>query len=455
VQPDLVLPEAKLDQKLFPLLRGLIHGCSLLIPSKYFAEIGLFDVSLPTTQDYALWFKFMKVAQIKFSSSILIQSRVHPDQGTHKINTHLEECNELWSGFLSSLTDNEMSEIDTSPYIFRKNMAAFLLNTPYKKAAQLALTMTEETLNRIKISVVIPFRNRINWLIEALESVQKQTHQNYEIIIIDDGSTDELDFLFTFIKHDPRITYYRQNNQGPATARNAGIGYSKGRYIAFLDSDDLFNPSKLSEQLQYMEMLGFMWSHTSYSRIDLEGNIIGAVSSGSRNGLVYPGIIASCPIAMPTVMGLTTIFKQNLFPESLEIGEDVCLWITLARKYPLGGIDKVLSKVRIGPLTAAFNTQKQGIGLLNIALHVMKDENHSLHTRHLRSLLLDTANLFSEINSSTAFQISHSVSPPLVPNNQRIKRVFRLFSKGLSSLRVNGIRFTLQRVRSTLKGYLL
>lgn len=85
-------------------------------------------------------------------------------------------------------------------------------------------------------------------------------------------------------------------------------------------------------------------------------------SSGSFAGKVFPEIISTCPIAMPTVMARAKVLKDARFPEHLEIGEDVCLWISLASKYEIGGLSEVLSLVRVGPNTAALNSRKQAIG---------------------------------------------------------------------------------------------
>lgn len=437
VRPDSVLPIEKRNISLLPLLRGLIHGCSLLIPRKYFSEIGVFDESLPSTQDYALWFEFFRAAPLHFDSKILIQSRVHPEQGTHKIEKHVEECDILWSGFLRRLSENEMSLMEGSPYRFLVNTAGFLSSTPYRGAQQLASSMAENWLLGTRISVVIPFYNRTGWAIDAIRSVQAQTHQQFEIVLVDDGSTDDLGSLLDVVRLDGRIKYIKQDNAGPAAARNNGVRHATGSYIAFLDSDDLFYPNKLEIQLKYMESNRLKLSHTSYHRIDLEGNIIGCVSSGSLSGAVFPGIIASCPIAMPTVMGGTEIFRNNVFPENLEIGEDVCLWISLTSKYELGAVNVPLSKVRVGPSTAALNSGKQAIGLINIAYYIIHDPHLSQYERQIKSLLLDTSSLFSDVNGPPA-----GITPAVIQSSGH-----SMISKIVRSLRQEGLRATWSRGR--------
>lgn len=441
VQVERVLPLEKRNIPLLPLLRGLIHGCTLLIPRKYFTEIGVFDESLPSTQDYALWFNIFRIAPLHFDDRILVQSRVHPEQGTHKITKHIDECNALWSGFLRRLRDEEMSIMEGSPYRFLVKTAEFLSSTPYIDAQQLATSMATKSLKDTLISVIIPFYNRIGWTIEAIKSVQAQTHQQYEIVLIDDGSTDDLSALFDFIRNDNRIKYIRQDNAGPAKARNNGVRHAIGRYIAFLDADDLFYPEKLEVQLEYMEENGFAISHTSYTRIDLEGNTIGLISSGRIKGNVFPGIMASCPVAMPTVMAHTIIFKNNQFPEQFEIGEDVCLWISLASMHEFGGINSALSKVRVGPATAALNKGKQAIGLVNIASYIIHNPHLSQYERQIKSLLLDASSVFSTTNKSPTNIIYATVLR---------STWWRVFNRVVVSLRDEGFRVTYNRVRRKL-----
>lgn len=441
VRPDSILPAEKLNIPLLPLLRGLVHGCTLLIPRKHFDAVGLFDINLPSTQDYALWFDMFRVAPLHFDPEILVQSRVHPDQGTHRIEKHIEECNALWSGFLNKLTSEEMSAMGGSSHGFLSDQAKFLANTPYKVAEALAVEMKRDAEANIKISVIIPFYNRISWTIEAVRSVLSQTHQSFEILLIDDGSTDDLSPLTEFITADLRIVYIRQDNAGPAKARNRGVEYASGDYIAFLDADDLFYPEKLEIQLKFMLDHGAAFSHTSYQRMDMEGNVFATISSGTLSGNIFPGVMASCPIAMPTVMARTEILKANLFPEHFEIAEDVCLWITIASKYEIGGIDKALSKVRVGPNTAALNSRKQAMGYINIAHFIIHDPYLSQFERQIKSLLIDATTVFVSDHSPAARSVVAMIAPP------QLARHIPLISRGLSSLKSHGVRVTWKRMR--------
>lgn len=455
VRPENKYSQNKLNISLFPLLRGLVHGCTLLIPVKYFHEIGIFDETLPSTQDYALWFKFFRVASIHFDNRILVKSRVHSEQGTHKILNHLNECEELWSGFLKEVTEEEMVKMEGSPYLFLHRTASFLKDTPYKKSENLARLMLEEAFKKIKVSVIMPVYNRINFAIEAIQSVLIQTHKNFELIIVDDGSTEDITELSKICEQDSRIIYIPQKNKGPAAARNCGIKKATGEYIAFLDSDDLFTQDKLKYQLRLMEENESEFSHTSYHQINEESELIRRISSGTFKGKVFPGIISCCPIAMPTVMAKTFILKSNLFPENIKIAEDCCNWISIASQYIVGGIDVELSKIRIGNSTTSTNPYKLMKGYINIACFAIDHIYASHYTQEISSLLTNALQIVKGLNipytEPPVEKVEIEELSILQQCKQQVPKNITLFAHLIHSLRHNGIRITWSKIRRRLK----
>lgn len=126
------------------------------------------------------------------------------------------------------------------------------------------------------VDVIIPIHNCI-FIAEAIESVIRQTHQNINIIIIDDGSTDDTkDTVYRFSNLYPsKINYYYQHQQGPAAARNTGLKKSSNEYIAFLDADDIWLPEKIEKQLLKFKKdlnIGFVYCDNYF--IDRSGNMI-------------------------------------------------------------------------------------------------------------------------------------------------------------------------------------
>jgi hypothetical protein len=206
---------------------------------------------------------------------------------------------------------------------------------------------------------------------EAIESVLAQTYTDYEVIVVDDGSTDNTRDSVAGVSD--RLIYVHQENHGVSSARNHGIRLARGKYIAFLDSDDLFLPTKLEKQVAYMEKNpGVVLSHTSYLRVNADGKHIEPVRSGTFSGHVYPKIIRRCPIATPTVMVHREALGENMrFLETISIGEDVILWIQLARRSAILGIDEPLTKIRIHRGSTAFDLQSQVIGVRNIIKYIV------------------------------------------------------------------------------------
>ena len=384
-------PIDKLNISLYPLFKGVMNGCTMLIPKKCFDEVGYFDESLLATQDYDLWLKFLKVYPVAYVLKPMVKTRLHSEQGSKKIPTNLEECNRLWCHMIDSLNEREMLSIERTPFFFYERTASFLEVTPYKEAHQYCLNKKIEFVNGIKVSVIIPFKDRYDMLIEAIESVKSQTHQNIELILVDDGSESDYTLQFSNMSPEGAIretVYLKQGNQGPAVARNLGVLYATGDYIAFLDSDDLFLPNKVRDQLTYMIEKQADFSYTSYDRLDLEGlQPLKSIDSGGALKKEFPELIINCPIATPTVMGKREIFVEHKFPTDYKIGEDVSCWLSVASENIIHGIPSSLTIVRTSSNSASIAHQKQVIGLLNIARHVASTKLIERYPEKLQELI--------------------------------------------------------------------
>lgn len=211
----------------------------------------------------------------------------------------------------------------------------------------------------VKVSVIIPFFKNLDWLYQAVDSVFAQTYKNIEIIIINDGSQEDLTMFIE--EYSDGIKYIYQENKGAAYARNVGIDLSQGEYIAFLDSDDMWEPKKIELQVSYMVQNNIVWSHTSYSTFGANSeNEIVSVSSYHEN--IFPICIISCPIATPCVMIRSSVFETNpdiRFGTGMKSGEDTVLWMKLAMRYELGVINKALTRVRMRGTNSALLAYSQ------------------------------------------------------------------------------------------------
>jgi glycosyltransferase involved in cell wall biosynthesis len=199
-----------------------------------------------------------------------------------------------------------------------------------------------------EVSVVIPAYNSAQYLGEAVQSIFDQTFDNYEIIVVDDGSTDNTRELVE--SYGGRIRYVRQENGGASKARNRGIAEARGTYIAFLDADDCWEPEKLEKQINILESnpnLGMVF--TDAVGFDENGPLprMGRKKSLLLDGDVACNIFMYSGVGTPSVMVPKKVFdKVGVFDEQLFLAEDDNMWIRIAAEYPVELIDEPLVKVR-------------------------------------------------------------------------------------------------------------
>ena len=202
-----------------------------------------------------------------------------------------------------------------------------------------------------KVSVIIPTYNRADYIVETVDSVRKQSFKDYEIIIIDDGSTDKTREKLSVFIEDKKVRYYYQENRGESAARNYGISAADGEYIAFLDSDDLFLPRKLEKQAAYLDlnpMVGLV--HCWYSKFNDEDVDLGRRDTSRYSGWVYPDLLLYWQVLMSPscVMARSLIFREvGGFDIDQYWGADLDMWRRIARYYPFGVIPETLTRVRV------------------------------------------------------------------------------------------------------------
>ncbi len=192
------------------------------------------------------------------------------------------------------------------------------------------------------VSVIIPTFNR-GWVIrEAIDSVLNQTFGNFELIVVDDGSTDNtLDIL---AEYKDRITLIKQRNRGVSAARNRGMDAASGRFIAFLDSDDLWLPQKLNRQIEFFD------SNPDALICQTEETWIRdgvRVNPGKRHrkvsGMIFEPSLRLCLVSPSAVMIKRSLFEEvGLFDESLPACEDYDMWLRVGYKHPIFLIDTPL-----------------------------------------------------------------------------------------------------------------
>jgi glycosyltransferase involved in cell wall biosynthesis len=187
-----------------------------------------------------------------------------------------------------------------------------------------------------KVSIVIPAYNAMTYLPDTLTSVFQQTFSNFEVLLVDDGSTDSIQTWVTQTVHDPRVKLISQTNQGLSSARNTGITHSQSEYIAFLDADDLWHPTKLEQQVAWLDAhpdIGLIYNWTAL--IDSTGNPTGRVLGNPIEGNVFVEMLQRNIIDCPSVLVRRQCFDQvGLFDCKLRSVEDWDMWIRIAAVYP-------------------------------------------------------------------------------------------------------------------------
>ncbi|MCD6385261.1 glycosyltransferase family 2 protein, partial [Candidatus Sumerlaeota bacterium] len=192
-----------------------------------------------------------------------------------------------------------------------------------------------------RVSVIIPVFNRKEMVKEAISSVLNQTFRDFELIVVDDGSTDG---TAEVVKSFNEVRYIRQEHKGPASARNTGIMNAEGELIAFLDSDDLWLPEKLEKQVSYLDHhKGMMICQTEEIWLWKGRRIKPKRKHRKQKGDIFHRAVELCLISPSAVMMRRQLFDQvGLFDETFPAAEDYELWLRVTSLMPVGLIDEEL-----------------------------------------------------------------------------------------------------------------
>lgn len=197
------------------------------------------------------------------------------------------------------------------------------------------------------VSIIMPSFNTGKYITETIESVLSQSYKNWELIIVDDCSSDNTDEVVGTYLSDDRIHYLKnEKNSGAAFSRNTALRMAKGKWIAFLDSDDLWMPEKLEKQLSFMKTNGYFFSYTDYEEMDVNGKQTGVRVTGPRK-VTKTGMYNYCWPGCLTVMydadaiGLIQI-------ENIKKNNDYAMWLKVCHKADCYLLDECLAQYRKG-----------------------------------------------------------------------------------------------------------
>ena len=257
-----------------------------------------------------------------------------------------------------------------------------------------------------RVSVIIPTYNQASYLPAAIKSVLEQTFQDFEIIVVNDGSTDNTSQeVINF--SDPRLRYFSQENRGLSAARNTGIQASVGEYIAFLDSDDVWLPQKLELQVALLDSrpeAALIYSDACLFD-DRTGAVTGKFLDGKRvfSGKVLKHLLSIQFIKPSTVVVRRGVFETvGRFDESIREVQDREMWLRIAHQFNIEGTDIPLVMVRNHETNVSKNWEKVWAGralVLNKAartidlspdeLNILKKNLSIVYFQHGRYLVLE------------------------------------------------------------------
>jgi glycosyltransferase involved in cell wall biosynthesis len=288
-----------------------------------------------------------------------------------------------------------------------------------------------------KVSVIIPTFNRALLIMRAIKSVLDQTYQDFEVIVVDDGSSDETQKVLRSLK-DERIRYFRhEKNLGASAARNTGIRAAKGSYIAFQDSDDIWLPEKLEAQMKVFEgaepKLGLVYTGTWLIYGDRKTYI--PFSYGvQKEGNVHRELLKSNFVCNPSVVVRKECFeKVGMFDEALHRLQDWEFFIRLSRYYDFKYVNKPLVVAyNDTPGNISSNRARERVAIEHILMKLRGDfeeDKKSMkdHYFHLGILLISQG----EINKGLVFCLKVLWLEPSLVNSFNVKWLFDSLNEGL------------------------
>ena len=206
------------------------------------------------------------------------------------------------------------------------------------------------------VSIIMPAYNAEKYISESIDSVLNQTYQNWELLVIDDCSTDNTaNIINSYCNKDSRIKYVPQKlNGGAALARNKGIEIAKGKYIAFLDSDDLWRNEKLRIQIHYMISNNCSFTCTYYDKINESGSPLNKIIKYKKKG-DYCELLKNCPGNSTVIYNASKLGK--IYAKNIKRRNDYILWLDVIKKSnDLHCVNQVLGSHRV--VTGSISSNK-------------------------------------------------------------------------------------------------
>lgn len=318
-----------------------------------------------------------------------------------------------------------------------------------------------------KISIVIPSYNRAEYISATLDSILAQTYKDFEIVFVDDGSTDNTEkILHEYSGKDYRVKYFKQPNSERAVARTYGMELAMGDYICLVDSDDLWYPNKLEVQLKVMdEDPDVILSYASVNRVDMQGN---RTMAATRQHEGYTGWVFFELLKRNFISSVTPMFRKEVLKKVKEQNtsfipyEDWDFWLRMSREGKFYHITQPLGDYRLHPGQSVQNVNAERIEKVTLAV---LENNTSLENFDLQEYMNktgETKNLASFIQQDFSGIVNEAYSLAnlrfaywyLIAGKLDIAKTKLAISRSLSSNRESDYRWWGLRVVSVLQPFL-
>jgi glycosyltransferase involved in cell wall biosynthesis len=236
------------------------------------------------------------------------------------------------------------------------------------------------------VSILMPVFNGAAYVGQAIESALAQSYPDFELIVVNDGSTDSSAEVIRPYLADPRIRYFEQPNGGVAAARNAAIRVAKGRYIGFLDQDDLWLPEKLQLQVQYLD------SHPDVGLVHANQSYIDSAGRPTRlpfddgfakvSDWCFGELFVRNRIAVLTVLARKSVFDRlGPLNETIAGGDDYEMWLRISKHFPIGHHDQVVAHYRTHESNVSndnFRMTRTDLGAIQSMLQIYPEARKAL-----------------------------------------------------------------------------
>lgn len=251
------IEKEKFCQGIYPVLKGTVNGCTILIPKICFEDVGYFKEELKTTNDYEMWIRLFTKYTSYFIEERLIKYRIHSNQDTNKNPAYVTESNELWKNIINSLTKDQIQRWGFDIFNVYMTLYIQMKNSKFDEAAKIAYEKARAIYESITptVSIAMPCYNSSKYLSKAIESILEQTYCNFELIIVDDNSTDNtIERIKQYAEKDFRIKILSNEfEKGVSGAMNTAIKNSRGKYFTRMDSDDISILNRIEKQINYLK----------------------------------------------------------------------------------------------------------------------------------------------------------------------------------------------------------